>query len=724
MNLSEIASNVLAGLVMAVLNITVAISVAAMIFAGTQSEHLFAGVMVLLVGSIVVGLGGTLFSELRGVICGTRVVFAPVLAVVVSGIYAALGGESSEQVLPTMIAAIMAASVVTGIFLLLLGHLRLGNLVRYIPYPVMGGFLAGIGFILVKGGLSVAMGAPVTLDAFLDSQLMLLGAPALFFAVCLYLLLARLDHWLAFPAALFSAFAVFYLILLSSGQSIHEAVRAGWLPQVESPSGIPFPLMWPADLARVNWAMILAGFDEIAVVALLGAIVLLLDTTSIEIVTQQELSPNRELKTMGATNIVAGALGGYPGVHVASDTAFAHKLGGDSRLMGFVYVGSLVMLILVGTDYIGAVPTFILGALLIYIGLDFLIDWTWKARRLLPAADYLIVLAILVVIATAGILNGVAFGFALAVLLFVVRSSRLEVVRSIASGREHAGNVERPIETREFLNQEGERILIVSLQGFIFFGTAEKMLNEVRNRIEDKSRTRVEFLVLDFQHVRQLDISAIHAFTKLSRLSEKLGFHIVMSGARSDTGEQPNPIGFLSGSGRWKRVEFDYLDDGIAWCEEVILEESQCHFGDYRKELSDLLFMITEDESLAHDFVPFFEEVTAEKESYLFKQGDRGDSLYIVGDGSVAVVIQFGGRQRVLRRYRPGAVVGEMALYTSEPRTASVFIEKDSLLYRIDSEQLRRLRDKHPEGLDKLHSYIIRMMSERLSRANRALQHV
>jgi len=173
--------------------------------------------------------------------------------------------------------------------------------------------------------------------------------------------------------------------------------------------------------------------------------------------------------------------------------------------MGFVYAGVVVLTILAGTDFIGKVPTFILGGLLVYVGLDFLIDWAWKARKELPLSDYCIVLAILAVIAFVNILEGVAFGFAIAIVLFVISYSRLSIIKNDATGRDHASHVDRDLNTRELLNREGERILILYLQGFIFFGTSDKLMTEIRERLEKPANRQPDFLVLDFHHVSQLD---------------------------------------------------------------------------------------------------------------------------------------------------------------------------------------------------------------------------
>ena len=107
---------------------------------------------------------------------------------------------------------------------------------------------------------------------------------------------------------------------------------------------------------------------------------------------------------------------------------------------------------------------------------------------------------------------------------------------------------------------------------------------------------------------------------------------------------------------------------------------------------------------------------------YLFSEGDKGESLYFVGSGTVVVVLQKPNQQeQILRKYKAGAILGEMAIYTGENRTASVRIEKDSTLFRLDKDKLESMSRKFPASTAALQTYIVKVLSERLSRANRNL---
>ena len=163
-------SNILSGSLIALVNISVAVSVAALLFAQIDSRLLVPGISILLIGTLVTGLGGSLFSDYKAVICSPRNGLVPVFAVMVGSIYTSFGSQYSVAAEATIIAAIMVTTMIAGLFLLVLGQLKLGNLVRYIPYPVTGGFFAGIGYIFVQGGLTVAAGVEPSFASLADAQ--------------------------------------------------------------------------------------------------------------------------------------------------------------------------------------------------------------------------------------------------------------------------------------------------------------------------------------------------------------------------------------------------------------------------------------------------------------------------------------------------------------------------------------------------------------------------
>jgi SulP family sulfate permease len=199
---SSYIANIISGGLIALVNISVAVSVAALLFAQTDQRLMVPGIAILLIGTLVTGLGGTLFSGYKAVVCSPRNGLITVFAVIVSSIYVSFGFEYSVGAEATIIVAIMVTTTFAGLFLLLLGRLKLGNLVRYIPYPVTGGFFAGIGYIFIQGGLTVASGRDADLGSIADPQFIQLVTPAVVLALCLIIGKMFRDNRLSVPGIL------------------------------------------------------------------------------------------------------------------------------------------------------------------------------------------------------------------------------------------------------------------------------------------------------------------------------------------------------------------------------------------------------------------------------------------------------------------------------------------------------------------------------------------
>ncbi len=719
---SSSLANVASGALIALVNISVAVSVAALLFAQTDSRLMAPGIAILLVGTFVTGLGGTLFSGHKSVICSPRNGLVPLFAVMVTSIYASFGSQYSIGAETTIIVAIMITTMLTGLFLLLLGRMKLGNMVRYIPYPVTGGFFAGIGYIFIQGGLVVASGQELSLASIRSPEFIQLITPAVVLALCLIVGKMFRDNRLSVPGILLLSIMIFYGTLALGGISKEQATANGLLPSIES-AGSLIPVLNFDYLSEVKWIAISQQIGGILVVALLSAMMLLLDVSGIELISRKDLDPDHELEVMGITNMANSLLGGFPGVHDVSDTALVDRLGGKDRLTGFVYAALVAAAILLGADFMEIVPTFFLGGLLIYVGLEFLIDWLWKARDELPLSDYVVVVLILIVIIFSDILQGVTFGFFVAIILFVVNYSQLSVIKIETNGSDHASNVDRDLETRELLNREGNRALILILQGFIFFGTADKLISAIRTKIKNGDGTQFDFLLLDFHHVSQLDTSAIVTFSKLAQLSDREGFHVVISGADEKAIKQLVKHGFFTfGEQKWERNYKEQLDTAMDWVERRILSDLNLNSEDRNLDLAEVLGRIAYEEADVKLLSDFFVVEDREAGEFLFKEGDKGEALYFVGSGTVVVVLRVPNqKERVLRKYKAGAILGEMAIYTGESRTASVKIETDAKLFRLDKEKMEEMSQRFPASTSALHTYIVRVMAERLGRANRNL---
>ena len=128
----------------------------------------------------------------------------------------------------------------------------------------------------------------------------------------------------------------------------------------------------------------------------------------------------------------------------------------------------------------------------------FLTDWLYDTWHRISKADYFIIVLILVVIGAVGFLEGIFIGLILSVILFVINYSKVEVIKYELSGKTYHSNVERSEQLKEFMNDKGDQIFILPLQGFIFFGTSNRLLERVQERLDNTAQSDLKYLIFNF----------------------------------------------------------------------------------------------------------------------------------------------------------------------------------------------------------------------------------
>ncbi len=260
----------------------------------------------------------------------------------------------------------------------------------------------------------------------------------------------------------------------------------------------------------------------------------------------RDLDTNQELRDAGFLNVISGALGGIPGYHALSLTALAERMSVNTRTAGLV--ASLVPLaaVVFGAAVIELIPRMIVGGVLVFLGLAFIVEWVWDKRRSLPRVEYAVVLVILAGIITKGFLPGVVIGLVMAVVLFAVSYGRIELVREVAFGDTYRSNVDRPPAERASLREMGERVQILRVHGFVFFGSASGLLERIRKRVETAAP---RFLLMDLRQVTGVDASAVMSFVKVTHLAQASGFELVLAGASDRVREQLARGGVVASEG-------------------------------------------------------------------------------------------------------------------------------------------------------------------------------
>jgi len=299
----------------------------------------------------------------------------------------------------------------------------------------------------------------------------------------------------------------------------------------------------------------------------------------------------------------------------------------------------------------------------------------------------------------------------MAVVLFAVSYGRIELVREVAFGDTYHSNVDRPPAERAALREMGERVQILRVHGFVFFGSASGLLERIRKRAEAGP---VRFLLLDLRQVTGVDASAVMSFVKVIHLAEANRFELVLAGASDPVLEQLARGGVVASEGV-VRFEPD-LDRGLQRCEDVLLEEAQVRrlAGAGPGEALG---------GLPPHLLTYLERVSLTEGTVLIRQDEPPEDVFVLGSGRLRVDMQTPeGRRIRLRTVLPGVVVGEVAMYTGVPRTADVVAEEPSVVLRLRGSAILRMESEDPELAAALHRWLAGTLAERLTDTQRAVE--
>jgi SulP family sulfate permease len=711
-----------AGLVVGIIIVTVAISLASLVFSGELAPFFSRGIGLFLFGGLTMNLVIAALSSLPGATATPQDSPSALIAVGAAGIASALAGAADpERAYYTVAAAIVLSSLATGVVFYLIGQFKLGNLVRFIPFPVIGGFLAGTGWLIVRGSFEVLIGQRISLSVIptlFQTDMLIRWLPVTIFAVTVLLILRRVNHFLIWPAIVLGGILLFYGLIFALGLSPEQARASGMLLQPFPAGGLWQPIL-PSSLSEVDWHVLWAEADKLVAIPLVSLIAFLLNASALELVAKRDIDLNRELRVAGLANLVAG-LGGSPaGYHMLGGTSLAQRMGAKTRVVSITIAVVCAAVLLAGGSFITYLPASFLTGMLLMLGLSFLADWVYDARSKLPATDYALVWIILFVIASVGFLEGVGVGIALATVLFVFKYAHIATVRDTLNGQVYHSKVERPPLQREILQKKGTQIHIFRLQGYLFFGTANGVLDRVREILEDKTH-REYFIILDFHRVHSLDSSAVSSFVRMRQLADLYEIYLVLTQVSKNIRTQMEQGGFVGD----QRVQFfPSLDFGMEWCENMVLMRNEASTEFLATTIQSQLKRTFPHPELVEPLLKYLERVEADTNTTLMRRGDPSDAMYFLEAGRLNIQLETADGEIIrLRSLRSGTVVGEIAMYLNSPRTADVITMQKSVLYRLTSDALARMEAEDPPTASALHEWIAKQMAERLADNNNTIE--
>ena len=481
------------------------------------------GPMAGMYGAIAVGFFAALFGGTGPQISGPT---GP-MVVVLAGLFASLSGDAS---------LIFTAVVLAGLLQIVFGLFGIGHYIRLVPYPVISGFMTGIGVIIIilqlnpllghaspSGTLGALGNVPEALADIHPANL-LLGLATL---AMVYLWPAKWARYLPSPLAALIAGSVVAFFALD-------------VPVLGSiPTGLPelhMPVFGGEQMVLV--------IEAAVILAVLGSLDSLLTSLVADNMTRSRHHSNKELIGQGIGNTAAGLIGGIAGAGATMRTVVNIRTGGQTRISGMVH--ALVLLaVALGLGPLAAnIPQAVLAGILVKVGLD-IIDWSYiKRAHQGPRWDLLLMVLVLGMTVFVDLITAVAVGVVLAALAYVKQVARLQI--------EHLRNLPENLDSEEdkaILQRNRERIALFEFSGPLSFGAAADLGHHVREQSASGSRV----LILDFSSVPFLDLSAALAVETIAKDARDSGKQLFLAGMNDEVHQVLKGLnGRLPASGSFK----------------------------------------------------------------------------------------------------------------------------------------------------------------------------
>jgi len=689
------------------------------------------GVLAGLYSAVIVALVALLLRA------NTSVVFAPrsmqaylitmvVLHLVQSESYALL--QDPQQTLTVIFFVIFLSGIMQAAF----GAIGAGNLVKYIPYPVIAGFQNAGAILLLLSQIAPMLGLSHRLEpvALLEQLQQTQPLTLAIGAVTCFLMLYAGKLSKRIPAVIIGMFAgigLYYLFLyLGYGASIGPFIGElnFTMPDLRYVSGFYALLHDPQW-----WDLLPSMFAWAASLALISSLDVLLCAKVMEGVTQQRQDHNLGLVRLGVGNIVAAAFGGISGAISLSSSQANYNSGGRSGYS--VLISSLLILaaVLFCAQLIALIPKVVVAGMLFVTAWRLFDRWTAQlVKRLIAAGprnraslllDLFVIVLVTLVAVFASLVTAVAIGMLVSVFSFLFRMSKSVIRRSIR------GDVLRSRKTREprlmqLLAVQGQRIVVFELEGAVFFGTAEKLIHQIEKAVKDGA----SLVIVDFKRVTDIDSTGVRFLVQVNDALTKQGRFLLLSSVEehSRLGHFLRDMGAIAALTRG-RVFVD-IDQALEWAEDhLILAElgDVEHGAEFPFGQLDIFTGLSESElGIVKDMLS--RRVYAKGET-VFREGDPGQQLFVIAKGEASVRIHPPGSTRDIRlvTFAPGTVFGEVALLDTEVRSASVQADEELVCYVLEHEAFQRLAGSHPRIAVTLLRNLGRELSNRLRRANRVI---
>ena len=702
-----------------------AIAFGVTIFLPLGGEHAAQGAIAGILGAIALGLVAPVFGGTSRLITAPCAPAAAVLAAVT--IELTQKGTAPETTLLLLALIGLACGALQVVF----GAIGLGRLMKYMPYPVVSGYLSGVGLIIIVSQVPRFLGAPkgVSFWSSLATPSAWQWQGIVVGIVTVVVVVGAPKVTKAVPAAILGLVAgvLAYFGLATADATLFTLTGN---PLIVGPLGGAGGSFVDATLGRWKAAAGVNAEDlrNVIVPAATLAVLLSIDTLKtcvvLDALTRSRHDSNRELVGQGLGNLATSLVGGVPGAGQMGATLVNISSGGRTRLSGFVEGVLAIGAFLALGSLIAWVPIAALAGILIVIGIRmFDRDSLYLLRSRSTLLDFVVIMAVVVVALTVSLIAASAVGIGLAIMLFIREQIGGAVVRRKTYGNQVFSKQMRLQEEMAVLEKRGGETAIFELQGSLFFGTTDQLYTALEPELKAR-----RYIILDMRRVQSVDFTAAHMLERFEdMLAERNGLLIFSALPRNvssgrDMQQYFDTIGLVKSEHR-ARV-FGELDEALEWVENSVLEEEHLtRTQETPLELREIdMFKRRKEETLAA-LEACMEKRSCTAGERIFASGEEGHELFFIRRGAVRVMLALAEKQEHhLATFGRGDFFGEMSFMDRAGRSAIAFALTDTDLFVLSRERFDAFAEDHRKLAADLFEGLARALAVRLRYTNAELR--
>ena len=514
----NLKGDIFGGITAGIVALPLALAFGIQAFGGVSSPQAASiGALAGIVGATLLGFFASMLGGTHAQISGPTGPLTVITSSLLSGVWASTHGNLSAVIITMSLSGLFC-----GLFQILFGVIKIGKYIRYIPYPVLSGFMSGIGVIIILQQIYPLIGLkspvlivdmisefPQHVSNGISTTALLLGIGTIA-AIKFFPFVTK-----KIPATLI---ALVLMTVVSLFTNIGSELTIG-----DIPSGLPMPFFTKTDMAGLNWhALIMSAIIPGLTLAGLGAIDTLMTSVVADNLTKTKHKSNRELIAQGIGNLMTGLFGGIAGSGATMRTVINVKSGGRTQLSGMIHAVLLLSILLGLGSLVKYVPLSVLAGILITIGLAIIDFKGFRDIRKIPKADAFVLLVVFTTTVLVDLLTAVALGMVIACVLFMKRISDLSESRYVVID---GSSADSPWSEEEAIPEDKKHdIYIQRFQSPIFFGSVTSF-----NTMISKVPSDAKVVVMSMKNVDFMDQSGVYAIeTAIKELQER-GILVLMA---------------------------------------------------------------------------------------------------------------------------------------------------------------------------------------------------